>query len=326
MKGGYIHNFAEMGEPTPAAICDTFLAGGVDNVRFKTHQWLSWNGKPKAGGYDTSPYAITNLDAVKARCDDFVDRGIRPIPWCVPMGLDVEAEAQFCARVANVAGALDFDVEPYEEFWPGIARGDYGAVVPFFARVRDLAPDAELTLDFPARNTAWEWGKIKHAVELAAPYVDRLALQSYFGVGQADDAQARVAALGLGKPIDHIVTPPMLGPELAGLLARTAASRVLIWLARDMNAGAYQQLKAIALADEQPPAPAPPPAVAWQDPGFSALRGKVGAPMGEPAGEAYPDSLGNVWQDAANGGKAEWVNRLNRNIWIPTGQGEVVAL
>jgi hypothetical protein len=308
MKGGYIHNFAEMGEPTPAAICDTFLAGGVDNVRFKSSQWLSWNGKPKPGGYDTSPYAITNLDAVKARCDDFVDRGIRPIPWCVPMGLDVEAEAQFCARVANVAGALDFDV------------------VPFFARVRDLAPDAELTLDFPARNTAWEWGKIKHAVELAAPYVDRLALQSYFGVGQADDAGARVAALGTGKPIDHIVTPPMLGPELAGLLARTAASRVLIWLARDMNADAYQRLKAINLVGEQPPGPPPDPAVGWDQPGFSDLRAKVGDAMGDPLGAAHPDSLGNVWQESANGGKAVWVNNLNRDVWIPTGQGEVVAL
>lgn len=326
MKGGYIHNFAEMGEPTPAAICDTFLAGGVDNVRFKTHQWLSWNGKPKAGGYDTSPYAITNLDAVKARCDDFRDRGIRPIPWCVPMGLDVEAEAQFCARVANVAGALDFDVEPYEEFWPGIARGDYGAAVPFFARVRDLAPDAEFTLDFPARNTAWEWGKIKHAVELAAPYVDRFALQSYFGLAQAQDAEARVAVLGTGKPIDHIVTPPMIRRDLATYLGDSGASRLLIWLARDMNAGAYQMLQFVKLSGETPPGPPPEPAVGWDQPGFSDLRAKVGTAMGDPSGAAHPDSLGNVWQESTNGGKAVWVNNLNRDVWIPTGQGEAVAL
>jgi hypothetical protein len=167
-------------------------------------------------------------------------------------------------------------------------------------------------------------------VELAAPYVDRFALQSYFGLAQAADAQMRVnqvtAGLGLIRPVDHIVVPTMLGDDLRNYLEGTGATRVLIWLARDMNADAYQRLKAINLVGEQPPGPPPDPAVGWDQPGFSDLRAKVGTAMGDPSGAARPDSLGNVWQESTNGGKAVWVNNLNRDVWIPTGQGEVVAL
>src|SRR5581483_2250283 len=115
-----------------------------------------------------------------------------------------EAEAQMAASVAAVCGRLDFDVEPYQEFWPAIAAGDYSAVEPFFRRVRALVGDqVELTLDFPARDSSWEWGRMRLAVQLAASYVDRLAVQSYFGAGQAADAAGRIAAVS-GLPLDQI--------------------------------------------------------------------------------------------------------------------------
>lgn len=313
--GLYIHNFAEMGEPTPDAIADTFNQVPHPQVRFKTHQWLSWNGAPKSGGYDTSPYAITSLTRVQARCDDFRSRHVTPIPWCVPMGLDTEREAQFAADVAHIAGAIDFDLEPYADFWPALPKGDYSQVAPFFKRVRELVPDAEITLDFPARNTAWEWAVVKHAVELAAPYVDRFALQSYFGVGQAMDAERRVKALVPGKPIDHIVTPPMLGPALSDHLENTDATRLLIWLARDMNATYYQRLKATPLSESPDPTPTPAPAHAWQEPGFAALRRAAGARMGDPNEDAHADGQGNVWQ-AGDAGVAVWMKAFNRNYWL----------
>jgi len=325
MKGMYVHNFSDLAERSPAELAATLGLGGVGEVRFKTHQWLSWNGAPKAAGYDRARYAVRDLDGVVALRDVFADAGIRCTPWCVPMGLDVEAEAQLAAQVAGVCGRLDLDVEPYAEFWPGLAKGDYSAVVPFFQRLRQLVGErVELTLDFPCRSYAWEWGVMRTVVELAAPYVDRLALQSYFGLVEARAAELRVRQVS-ALPIDHIGDVGHLA-EMVALWQ--GASRALVWSAPQMTRGLYQVLAGLETLPEAPGGPdappGPPEAVEWQEPGFAALAASYGALMGSPSAAPYADSQGNVWQASA-GGYALWVKALNRNYWLGA-DGEVRGL
>jgi hypothetical protein len=65
-------------------------------------------------------------------------------------------------------------------------------------------------------------------------------------------------------------------------------------------------------------------ATRWQRPGFADLKVRVGAAMGEPTGDPFPDAFGNVWQ-AGDSGKAVWITEFNRNFWLPKA-GDPVAL
>ncbi len=320
MIGGYIHHFDQLAERTLGELIATFQAGGITEARYKTHQAQTWIGRWDGGGAAD----ITGIAELRRVHETFEAAGIRSYPWCVPMGLDVEGEAHFAAAVARVTGRLDFDLEPYEEFWPAVARGDVSAVGPFFRRVRELVgPSVELTLDFPARNSAWEWGKVKPAVAAAAPYVDRFALQSYFGLSQAKDAEWRVRqVLGSGnKPIDHIIDTDPIGEfgELLEWLSGERAEHCLIWRATDMSPRAYEVLKRYRFPGGGPvPMPTPIPApMRWEGVGFERLAAQLGATVvGEPGGAAYPDGQGNVRQAGARG-LALWVKQENRNYWSP---------
>ncbi len=249
-KGIYAHQASQLAERTIEQFADTLALGGCDEVRIKTHQFTTWTGR-----FDAGPaWDMTSLVELRRVRDALKARGIRLVPWAVPMGLDVEAEAQFGAMVARECGALDLDVEPYAEFWPGIPRRDFSAVAPYFARLRQLCgPSIDLTLDVPARMP-YEWPAVREAVRLAAPHVDRIFLQSYFGVAQAKAAEVYVAEVAAGRPVEHIADTVHLVEMLQWLRGRP----VLVWVAQQMNSALYAALVAYTVAG--PPAPGPVPA------------------------------------------------------------------
>ena len=126
------------------------------------------------------------------------------------------------ATCAKICGCFDFDVEPGPQYWHAIDFGDYHNVVPLFRRVRELAPNAELTLDFPG---SWAWDPTTPLLQSAAPYADRIAIQSYWTPTVATNDQAKPQALGLGKPLEHIAITGHL-PQMLAWLVQQGATRV----------------------------------------------------------------------------------------------------
>lgn len=114
-KRAYLHQFDQLGEQTVAAIATTLKLGGIDTVVVKTHQFSTFTGY-----YDTSPMKINSVSDVAARAAQFAQNGIRMLAWCVPMGLDLVAEANITASVAAQLGnRIELDLEPYAGFWDG---------------------------------------------------------------------------------------------------------------------------------------------------------------------------------------------------------------
>jgi hypothetical protein len=306
MRSMYLWQANQMAERTLDQIAATLALGNVDEIRYKAGQFTTWTGHFDHGG----AWSINSLADVASVRDGFQAHGIRSYPWVVPMGLDAEAEAQFAAGIALVCGRLDLDVEPGSDFWGAVNQHDYRAVVPYFSRLRQLVgPDVELTLDFPGK---WAWGYLTPLLKLAEPYVDRFAIQSYFGVPDARNDQALLRQI-TQKPIDQISSVGWLASMLAWLQTPGAAAcGFVVWQASEMNAAAYELLAAASFPDAPP---VPTPLYAWQPPGFSALR-QSHPEMADPSGNPYSDGQGNVWQEAASG-RALWIREYNANYWLP---------
>ncbi|GEM_PF-5474515 len=306
----YVHQFDQLMERTLGEVIETFRAGGMAEARAKSHQWLTWIGTPRASGdYDHAPHAIKGLEDVERIRAAFAAAEMGFVPWCVPMGLDPEREAELGAQVANVCGALELDVEPYEAFWPALAHGEYGAVEPYFARLRERAPEARLVLNIPARATPWEWGRLEQVVMLARAYVDEVTVQSYFGVPQAEEAEARVAAVAQ-RPVRHLASARTLA-EMLDWACQRAQEWLGVWRAADMTPALYARLP----KGDQRSATGQAPDVTWMEPGFAALARALGPAMGEPLAAPEADAQGNVWQRGRLG-MALWVKRSNTNHWL----------
>jgi len=322
----YAHQSDQLAERTVGQFCQTLALGGVTQVRVKTTQWLTWTGH-----FDQGPaWSITGLDVLQQVAAQFAAGGVELFPWGVPMGLDangstatdaagVEAEAQRFAAIANACGRVDLDVEPYADFWPAVAVGDYRAVVPLFSRIRELAPEAQIVMDLPYRSApSVEDRLLSPVIEAVSPYVDAFFLQSYFGVAQAQGAEAR-AKSHTNKPVYHIVASD--AGQFADMLAwQTAAGaeHVAVWVAPRMNASLYATLSQHSFGGASNGVHQP--SVAWQAPGFTGLFEQRGAEMGDPLDLPYADNYGNVFQDSSNG-TALWIKAYNSNFWLPKPAG-----
>jgi hypothetical protein len=289
-KAVYVHQWDQLGERSLEEFAATCVAGGVTEVRPKAAQWLTWTGRFDDGGAAD----ITQMGELRRVRDVLASKGIRVVPWVVPMGLDVAAEAELHAAIGRECGALDLDVEPYAEFWPGIAQGNYAAVQPYFARLRQLVGDGvRLELDFPARDSSWEWGRMREAVRLAGPYVDRLLLQSYFGAAQAADAERRARQVS-DRPVEHIAAVGHLQEMLSWLAGRP----VWIWHAPAMHGGAYRALKAYRVQGDAPPVVQPgPPRFLVGEGILEAMQEHGDSPASDegPSGGALRWAAGRSW-------------------------------
>lgn len=297
-RGMYLWQANGMAERTVEEIVATLRTGGVSELRWKAGQYTTWEGHFDHGG----AWSLNSAADVELLAGQLGDAGISSYPWIVPMGLAPAAEAAFAATVAAACGRLDLDVEPGSQFWSAVDRADYSAVVPYFSELRDRAGSGvELTLDFPGK---WAWTELTPLLRLAEPYVDRFAIQSYFGPMAAAADEARLRQI-TSKPIDHIADVARLGAMLDWLSQR-GLDRVWVWDAAHMTAAAYALLAAH---------PDTGSGVEWQAPGFAELR--LGHPeMGDALGAPYSDAMGNVWQNGRTG-RALWLKDLNRNYWLP---------
>jgi hypothetical protein len=324
MKAMYFHQANQLGERTVADLCNTLKIGKVQAARIKCTQWLTWTGKWDAG----PAWDINSLDDIRRLRDEFAKYDIKLQPWGVPMGLQmngvgfaynlatVAAEAQRFADIANICEFIDCDVEPYGEFNPPIVANDYRWVSPFFEYLRDKAPDARIEADFPYRDNSWpgdENDKMTPFIELASPYVDAFSLQSYFGIPQAQDAEARARA-HTNKEVYHIGHTTKGGPvsldQMAAWCDGNGDENFAVWVGQLMSLQDYRDLAKYDFSEVAPPQPTD---LQWQEPGFAELY-RAGTITGVPIDLAVSDASGNVHQEG-EAGWAHWSQRRNQNYW-----------
>ncbi|MCU0514577.1 MAG: peptidoglycan DD-metalloendopeptidase family protein [Anaerolineae bacterium] len=123
------------GENIPERSIEEFVANlkrrapNVTQVWVKTSDGVSWQGN-----FDNSPLAIKSAAEVQRWVNILQQNGLEFHAWCVPQGLNVEAEASVIAATCRVPGvrSMILDVEPYAGFW----QGGREAVRPFMLRLR----------------------------------------------------------------------------------------------------------------------------------------------------------------------------------------------
>jgi hypothetical protein len=307
MKGVFFWQSQGLVERSMQEVAETLQLGGVDTLLVKANDGSAWMSR-----FDRGFAPVRGIETLLQWREALAPHGIRVMPWGNPrspgLNEDIEQLAQMTAEIARALGSYDLDVEPGPMYWSALDRGDSSGVEPFFARLRELAPEAELVLDFPG---SWAWDRITRLLQLAEPYVDRFEIQSYWTPAKAEADEARLRQL-TAKPIDHIVSYQHLDAMLDWLEQR-GSRRVLVWDFAHMSRPLYQRLSAFDGREDQPST-----TLAWQEPGFAALA-RQGVIQGPPVTEPYPSARGDVLQQGERG-LAIWVKERNQNFWVPWGE------
>ncbi len=155
--------------------------------------------------FDTSPDALSGVDAVARQWEQCGEAGLRYFCWTNPRhDVDMAGEALATSRIARACDGVLLDTEPYRQFWGpnapvGLANG-------FMESVREQAPDAFLGLQPDPRPTALQ----EIRVEEWLPFVDVLCGQHYwtdFGSNPRTELQY-AAQLGASTGLPVVPTLP----------------------------------------------------------------------------------------------------------------------
>ena len=118
------------------------------NVRqlfVKTSDGSHWMGK-----FDYSELAIHGPDSIDRWVDTLSQQKMEFHAWCVPRGLDIEAETNLIIATCRRPGvkSMILDVEPYEHYW----RGGKEKIRPFMLRLKEaLGADFHLGMSVDPR-------------------------------------------------------------------------------------------------------------------------------------------------------------------------------
>lgn len=126
------------GESIPERSIEEFAAAlkrrapNVTQVWVKTSDGVNWQGN-----FDNSPLAIKTAQDVQRWVNGLQAQGLEFHAWCVPNGLNIDAETSIISAVCKVPGvkSMILDVEPYPGFW----QGGREAVRPFMLKLRQAA-------------------------------------------------------------------------------------------------------------------------------------------------------------------------------------------
>lgn len=167
-KSVMLHQYNNCRENTAEDWVRTLSLGGIDCFRVKSH-----DGTDLMGAFYRHPLAPVSLDEIQRQYEAFGQHGIAFVPWCVPTGRDVPAEAALAVEVARRCdNRIDVDLETGQGFWNVPVVGN-ARIPEYFQRIKDAGIDIIL-------DTALFEGWVD-ALRLAelAPYVRRILGQSY---------------------------------------------------------------------------------------------------------------------------------------------------
>ena len=170
-------------------------APNVDQVWVKITNGTNWMSE-----YDTSDMAISGATSVDQWVSACQSAEIEFHAWCVPKGLNVEAEAAIIVEACKRPGvhSLILDIEPYSDYWQGGAA----AVRPFMLALRrGLGTRFHIGMSVDPRRQHYptihpgEW----------SPFVDSIHPQTYWNIFRttAEEALSSVWSVwgGYNKPI-----------------------------------------------------------------------------------------------------------------------------
>jgi hypothetical protein len=154
---------------TPIAIREEAARRGL-RVIVKSHDGLDWMAK-----WDTSPDAVTGREQLQRLHRFFADYHVPMDAWCVPTGVNPDAEAEMCAQVLD-AGVeklyLDLEKGAAGSFWCGTGAD----AMRFGHELRKRHPNANLILAPDARP----WRLEGLPVHEFAVFASEIAPQSYW--------------------------------------------------------------------------------------------------------------------------------------------------
>ncbi len=170
-------------------------APNVKQVWVKTTDGTDWMGR-----FDKSALAINGPTDIARWVSVLEQNGLEFHAWCVPQGLNIEAEAAIIAATCNTAGvkSMILDVEPYAGFW----QGGREAVRPFMVRLRQLVGGRfHIGMSMDPRP----WHKESIFPDEWLPFINSLHPQTYWYTFRAkpeDTLKQMVETWGsFGRPI-----------------------------------------------------------------------------------------------------------------------------
>lgn len=153
-------------------------APNVKQVWVKTSDGTSWQGRFDAGGGNM---AINGVADIERWVRILQQNGLEFHAWCVPQGLNIDAETALIVATCKVAGvkSMILDVEPYTGFW----QGGKEPVRPFMMKVRQgVGGRFHIGLSMDPRP----WHKDSIFPEEWFPFVNSLHPQSYWATFRTD--------------------------------------------------------------------------------------------------------------------------------------------
>src|SRR5215813_4235357 len=132
----WFHDGQSVGEQTIDQLAQTIrrYAPAVSQVFVKTTDGSDWMGV-----YDTKPaMAISGPDAIRTWIRTLQKYGLEFHAWCVPRGLNIDAEANIIIQACQRPGvrSMILDVEPY----PGFYAGGQDTIRPLMLKIRGAVP------------------------------------------------------------------------------------------------------------------------------------------------------------------------------------------
>ena len=195
-------------------------APNVNQIWVKISNGVDWMGR-----FDTSAMAISGPESIDQWVTACQAAGFEFHAWCVPQGLDVEAEAALLIEACQRAGveSLILDVEPYAD--QGYWKGGASRVRPFMLALRrGLGTRYHIGLSVDPRKQHYhtifpgEW----------SPFVDSVHPQSYWNIFRrtAEDTLSEVWTVwgGFDKPIIPVLEGTAVASEQ--ITAHTLATQV----------------------------------------------------------------------------------------------------
>ncbi len=197
------------------AVPEDSIAQLLDNIKRNAPNvnqiWVKvTNGVKWMSAYDPSDLAITGpagIDQWVAACQA---AGMEFHAWCVPLGLDIEAEAaiivEACKRPG--VGSLILDIEPYDDYW----QGGSSAVRPFMLALRrGLGTRFHIGLSVDPRPQHYrtifpnEW----------KPFVDSVHPQSYWNIFRRTPEETLSSVWTVWGGYDKPIIPALQGTAIA---------------------------------------------------------------------------------------------------------------
>ena len=174
--------------------------------------------------FDPSPFAVSGPSGANGV---WTWSGLAPIlPWTVPTGIsDGDDEGAFTADLANEAGRVILDLEPYDHFW----RGDRVDAERFVDAYRNRCPQPFwVSLDYR---------RLPFPLPVFHELTERYLPQCYWTTFQRpwlevlEEAEARLTPYG--KPVDYVLpgdaNPEDLSAAIDWCTARGADASIWVW-------------------------------------------------------------------------------------------------